>query len=208
MKPNLAQGRAAPTEIDLHPLIKHRWSPRAISDRAVEPEKLRLVFEAARWAPSSSNEQPWRFLVATRDEPEWLERLQGYLTPGNAWANRAPVLVASAYATHRKEKPNRVALRDLGAAEENLFLQAYALGLVMHQMAGFDHERLKRELLPDGFEPGTMFVIGYPGSIEDLPPEQQERERKPRQRKAPGEFIFGARWGEPAPFLAEADEGR
>ena len=208
MKPHVVQGRAGATDGDVHPLIRHRWSPRAISDRSVEPEKLRLVFEAARWAPSSSNEQPWRFLVATRDEPEWLERLQSYLTPGNAWAHGAPVLVASAYATHRKEKPNRVALRDLGAAEENLFLQAHALGLAMHQMAGFDHERLQRELLPDGFEPGTMFVLGYPGSVEDLSEKQQERERRPRERKAPGEFIFGPRWGEPASFLAKAGGDR
>lgn len=210
MSSDLAQGRAAPVGADVHPLIQHRWSPRAISDRPVEPEKLRIIFEAARWAPSSNNEQPWRFLVATPDEPEWLERLHGYLNPGNAWAKRAPVLVASAYKTHytKSGKPNRLAMRDLGAAEENLFLQSYALGLVMHQMAGFDHERLKRELLSDGFEPGTIFVLGYAGSLDDLPPEQQERERKPRQRMPPGEFIFGPRWGEPARFLALEGEDR
>ena len=83
--------------MDIHPLISRRWSPRAILGRPVEPEKLRLVMEAARWAPSSFNEQPWRFLVATREEPEWLERLQSYLSSGNAWARGAPVLVASAY---------------------------------------------------------------------------------------------------------------
>lgn len=199
----LEQGKPAPVEAAVHELIRYRWSPRAISDRPVEPEKLRVLFEAARWAPSSFNEQPWRFLVATRDDPEWLERLQGYLSAGNAWAKRAPVLVASAYATRfsRNDKPNRVAMRDLGAAEENLFLQAYTLGLVMHQMAGFEHERLKQDLLPDGFEPGTMFVVGYAGSGEELSEKLREREAQPRQRKEPGEFIFGAHWGEPAGFL-------
>jgi len=193
------QGRPAPASAQIHPLIAGRWSPRAFADRPVAPEKLRAVFEAARWAPSSFNEQPWRFLVATRDEPEWRERLLGYLTPGNAdWARRAPVLVASAYKTHftQNQKPNRMALRDLGAAEENLFLQAFAEGLAMHQMAGFDHDRLDLELLPEGFRAGTMFVLGYLGTPEVLNPKQRERETAPRQRKNVDELVFGSGWGE------------
>lgn len=203
MTQHLQQGRPAPTEAETHPLIRYRWSPRSFAGRPVEPEKLRIAFEAARWAPSSFNEQPWRFLVATIDDPDWLERLQSYLSPGNAWARKAPVLVASAYHTRftRNSKPNRMAFRDLGAAEENLFLQAYDLGLVMHQMAGFDHERLKRELLPEGFEPGAMSAIGYAGTPDELPEELREGERKPRQRSPLGEFVFGPRWGEPARFL-------
>lgn len=169
----------------------------------MEPEKLRILFEAARWAPSSYNEQPWRFLVATQDEPEWLARLQSYLSPGNAWALQAPVLIASAYSTqfNRNKQSNRVAFRDLGAAEENLFLQACDLGLIMHQMAGFDHERLKRELLPDGFEPGVMSAIGYPANPEEIPTEVRERPRQPRTRRLLPQFVFGPRWGEPASFL-------
>lgn len=203
MTEKIEQGRPAPTDEAVHPLIRCRWSPRAFSDRRVEPEKLRALFEAARWAPSSFNEQPWRFLVATRDEPEGLERLQGYLSPGNAWAKNAPVLVVSAYRTRfsHNDKPNRVALRDLGAAEENLFLQAYALGLVMHQMAGFDVARVKAELLPEEFEPGTMFAIGYAGDREALPDGLKEREERPRRRNPPDEFVFGPSWGEPAAFL-------
>ncbi|MEX2466053.1 MAG: nitroreductase family protein [Gemmatimonadota bacterium] len=196
----LEQGRPAPTAVEIRPLIAARWSPRAIADRRVEPEKLRAVFEAARWAPSSFNEQPWRFLVGTVDEPEWIERLRDYLTSGNAWATRAPVLVASAFKTDftQSGKPNRVALRDLGAAEENLFLQAYAEGLVMHQMAGFDNERLQRELLPDGFVAGTMFAIGYAGDRGVLSEKQQESERQPRKRKDLSELVFGREWGEAA----------
>ena len=203
MTDDLSHGRPAPAEHEIHPLIQHRWSPRAFSDAAVEPEKLKLLLEAARWAPSSYNEQPWRFLVATRAEPEWLERLQGYLAEGNAWAKKAPVLIASAVRTRfsRNDKPNPSAQRDLGAAEENMFLQAFAAGLVMHQMAGFDRERLQRELLPDGFEPGAMTAIGYPGDPEALPENLREREEAPRKRKPLGEIVFGPTWGEPAGVL-------
>ncbi len=82
-----------------------------------------------------------------------------------------------------------------------MFLQAYAAGLVMHQMAGFDRERLKRELLPDGFEPGTMIAIGYPGDPDALPEKQRERERQPRRRRPLSELVFGSAWSEPASFV-------
>ncbi|HXF95889.1 MAG TPA: nitroreductase family protein [Gemmatimonadales bacterium] len=186
----------------IHPLIRQRWSPRAFSPRPVEPEKLQTVFEAARWAPSSFNEQPWRFLVATSAEPDWLAELQSYLAPGNRWARGAPVLAASAYRTHFAGTGalNRMALRDLGAAEENMFLQAEALGLALHQMAGFDHERFRRTLLPDGFEPGTMIAMGYPPGGEDRRPEAAGH-APARARLPVPEFVFGRRWGEPAAVL-------
>lgn len=196
-------GRPPDEDLPIHPLIAARWSPRAVDPRPVDPETLRILFHAARWAPSSFNEQPWRFLVATTDEPEWLERLRGYLNPGNAWALRAPVLLASAYRTTftRGGGHNRVASRDLGAAEQNLFLEAYRQGLVMHQMAGFDHGRLKEELLPEGFEPGAMAVIGHPGSPDDLPDDLREKEGRPRVRKPLDEIVFGLEWDVPAGFL-------
>ncbi len=200
---DLSHGRPAPTDLAIYPLISHRWSPRAFSAEPVEHDKLKLILEAARWAPSSRNEQPWRFLVATTEEPDWLARLQGYLTEGNAWAKAAPVLVASAYRTtfSRDNRPNVSALRDLGAAEENLFLQAFAAGLVMHQMGGFDRKRLKQELLPEGFEPGTMIAVGYPGDPEELPENLREGETRPRKRKLLSEVVFGPAWGEPASFV-------
>lgn len=189
--------------MNIHPLISQHWSSRAISDAPVEPEKLKLIFEAARLAPSSFNEQPWRFIVATTDEPKWLERLRSYLSQGNEWAKNAPVLIASAYRTQftYNNKPNPVALRDLGAAEENMFLQAFAMGLVLHQMAGFDREGIKRDLLPEGFEPGVMTAIGYPGEPEQLPEKLQARERRPRNRRHLAEFVFGPEWGQPASFI-------
>ncbi len=198
-----SHGRPAPTDMDIHPLISYRWSPRAISSRPVETEKVKLVLEAARWAPSSFNEQPWRFLVATADQAQWLEQLQSYLSSGNAWAKSAPVLIASAYRTHftRNNKPNPSALRDLGAAEQNMTLQAYAAGLVMHQIAGFDRQRLKRELLPEGFEPGAISALGYLSDADPQGEKLQERERRSRLRNPLADFVFGPRWGEAAAFL-------
>jgi nitroreductase len=200
-------GRPAPTDAPVHPLIRCRWSPRAVSDRRVEPELLRTLFEAARWAPSSYNEQPWRFLVATADDAAGIERMRSYLSPGNAWARRAPVLVLSAYRTtfERDGRPNRVAMRDLGAAEQNLALQAFALGLVAHSMAGFDAERAKAELLPDGYEPGALTALGYPGDPATLDERNRERETRPRERRPLSEIVFGLRWGEPAPFVRARD---
>lgn len=197
------QGRAAPTGAEIHPLIAHRWSPRAFSERRVESEKLLRILEAARWAPSSYNEQPWRFMVATVDDPDWLERLRGYLTKGNAWARRAPVLMFSAYraAFTKTGKTNRVAMRDLGAAEQNMVLEAYHQGLIVHQMQGFDHGAVKEELLPEGFEPGAATAVGYPGDLAELSQELRERERAPRKRKPLDEIVFGSGWGEPPRFL-------
>ncbi|MDZ7778437.1 MAG: nitroreductase family protein [Gemmatimonadota bacterium] len=194
------QGRPAPTDEPIEPLIAARWSPRAIAEDPVEPEKLRAVFEAARWAPSSFNEQPWRFLVATTRDPDWLARLRGYLLSGNAWATRAPVLVVSTYRTRfsGNDELNPVAFRDLGAAEQNLVLQAYAEGLVAHQMAGFERERFRDELVPDGFEVGSMTALGYPGDPEDLDEKLRAGELSPRQRKSLDDLVFGAEWGEPA----------
>ena len=191
---------AAPS---VHPLIRRRASSaRVFAPRAIEPRVLGALFEAARWAPSSFNEQPWRFLVATPQEPEWLARMQRYLEEGNTWARAAPVLVASAYRTRfsRSEAPNPMALRDLGAAEQNLLLQAVALGLAIRQIAGFDKERLQRELLPEGFEPGTLTALGYP-----LESGAESQARRRRERRSLDEFVFGSRWGQPA-FLLPGKE--
>ncbi len=176
-----------------------------MSGDPISADEIGHLFEAARWAPSSFNEQPWRFLVATANEPAWLERLGSYLSSGNAWAKGAPVLIVSAYSTRfaRNDRPNPMALRDLGAAEENMFLQASAIGLAMHQIAGFDRERLKRELLPPGFEPGVMSAIGYPLKIETAGERADREERASRSRRPLHEFVFGSRWGEAAEFVGE-----
>jgi nitroreductase len=194
--------KPAETQTPIHDLIGQRWSPRAFSGQPVEPEKLRSVLEAARWAPSSLNEQPWAYLVATRDEPKAFEDLLGTLMDVNRmWAQKAPVLLLTMART-RLEKggaPNRHAFHDLGQATANLVIQATALGLVTHQMAGFNVEAT-RELfsVPEGWEPVSVIALGYPGEAESLPEPLRERELAQRQRKPLGDFVFSGTWGHSA----------
>lgn len=196
--------KIAPVETPIHPLLARRWSARAIDPgRPVEPEKIRAVLEAARWAPSCFNEQPWRYLVFDDRNPEALEQARSCLAEGNAWARNAPVLmlsVASESFAHNG-KPNRHGQHDVGLASENLVLQATELGLVTHQMAGFDANKA-RELfaIPQGFTPMAMIALGHPGRIEDLPEQLQEREKAPRTRRPLTESAFAGTWGKPASF--------
>ncbi|MGH7236266.1 MAG: nitroreductase family protein, partial [Nitrospiraceae bacterium] len=136
--------KPAQAQYPIHDLLQKRWSPRAFSGRAVEADKLRILFEAARWAPSSFNEQPWSFIVATKDDQANFDRLLRCLLEGNrAWARHAPVLRLSVAKLRFEEdgEPNRHAFHDVGLAVENLVIQATALGLVVHQMAGFDVQK-------------------------------------------------------------------
>jgi len=196
--------KSAPTEVPIHPLLARRWSPRAIDpSRPVELDKLHILVEAARWAPSCFNEQPWRYLVFDGRDPAALEEARSCLAEGNAWARKAPLLLLSV--AHelfaRNNRSNRHAQHDVGLASENLVLQAAELGLATHQMAGFDAARA-RELfgIPEGYTPMAMIAIGYSGRIEDLPGALQETERAPRTRKPVGETAFRGKWGEPLTF--------
>lgn len=205
--------KPAPADADIHPIIRERWSPRAFASESIAPSALRTMFEAARWAPSSFNDQPWRFLVATRDDAEGFASLFACLAPSNQrWAGQAAALVlaASRLDFERTGKPNRHALHDTGIAVGFLLLQATALGIAIHPMAGFDVEKAREALaLPAGLEPMTMIAIGMPGDPESLPEEMRARELAPRVRRPLAETVFGARWGAPASFLgAEAPEGR
>jgi nitroreductase len=190
----------------IHDLLARRWSPRAFSDRPVEPEKLRSLLEAARWAPSSYNEQPWAYQVATREDPVEHARLLSVLVEGNvAWAQRAPVLMLSVAKLNfdRSGKPNRHAFHDVGMASASLVFQATALGLLVHQMAGFSVEKA-RELygIPEGWEPAAAFALGYQGKPDSLPERIRERELAPRTRKPLEQFVFTGRWGEVSPLVA------
>lgn len=193
--------KPADTQYPIHDLLRQRWSPRAFDDRPIEPEKLRSLFEAARWAPSSNNEQPWRFIVANKDdEMEW-NRLLACLVEGNRkWAYRAPVLILSVASLNFEDdaKPNRHAFHDTGMAVENLVLQATALGLATHQMAGFDVEKARADLkIPLGYEPVAMIAVGYPGDLASLPDRLREREQQPRSRRPISEWTFSGQWGTP-----------
>jgi nitroreductase len=186
----------------IHDLLKHRWSPRAFADRPVEREKLLSVLEAARWSASSSNEQPWAFVVATREEPEEFDRLLGCLVEQNRrWARAAPVLMLSVArrAFTRHGQPNAHAWHDVGQAAAYLTVQAMALDLYAHQMAGFDAAKARQTFsIPDTADPVAAIALGYLGDPDALPDDLRQRELTSSPRKPLGEFVFSGRWGEPA----------
>ena len=180
-------------------LLARRWSTRAFSDRLVDRATLASLFEAARWAPSSGNGQPWSFLVATKDQPAEFERIASVLVPGNAWARKAPVLALSVAALDRADKPNRHAYHDLGLATESLVIQAVSMGLAVHMMGGFNAD-MAREVfeIPPRYDPVTMIATGYPGDPDSLPEDLRAKDLALRQRKAIGEFVFSGKFGQPA----------
>lgn len=193
--------KPANTQYPIHDLLARRWSPRAFSDQPVEPDVLRSLWEAARWAPSSANEQPWSFLVATREDPQEFSRMLECLVEGNrVWAKQAPVLMISVAARlDRDHDPNPHAWHDVGQAVAHLSVQATALGLFVHQMAGILPEKIRVLYeIPDSHEPVTAIAVGYPGAPEQLPDKLRQRELAPRTRKPIGDFVFAGRWGQMA----------
>jgi nitroreductase len=190
---------------EVHSLIARRWSPYGFADRPVAAADLLALFEAARWAPSSFNEQPWAYVVATKDDPAAFERLLSCLIDANqVWARLAPVLALGVVRTRfrRNAKPNAAAEHDLGLAAGNLLCEATARGLAVHQMIGILPDRA-RELygIPDEAKALTALAIGYAGDGAALPEEVRGRDRVPRTRKPLAEFVFGERWGATAPLV-------
>lgn len=198
--------KPAPTDVAIHDLLRHRWSPRAFAEKAVPAEVLRGLFEAARWAPSSNNEQPWAYLVAAKGDAENFKKMVDVLVEFNAgWARHAPVLALSVahLKTQRDGKPNRVALHDVGTASAQLTFEANAQGLQVHQMAGFDAEKARQAFsIPANWEPVAAMAIGYPGDPGALPEKLRERELAPRTRKPLAEFVMTGSWGQTAAFVA------
>jgi nitroreductase len=196
--------KEAKTAYDIHPLIKKRWSPRTFSDKPVDKEILRQLFDAARWAPSSYNEQPWRFIIATKEEPEEFEKLSEVMVEFNRnWASGAPVLVLTAIKKifEMNENPNRVALHDLGQAVSYLTFEATRHDLYVHQMAGIDLDKA-RELyqIPDDYEPATMIAIGYMGELDNLPENLKDAETGKRSRMDIDDILFRGDWDERKPL--------
>jgi nitroreductase len=197
--------KPAPADYSIHELLRNRWSPRAFSDKPVPPDVLRSLFEAARWAPSSSNEQPWAFLVASKDDPEAHARLLSVLVETNQfWAKHAPVLAVaiSELDFARTGQPNRNAFYDTGQAVAYLSMEATSRGLFVHQMAGFDPQKtIEIYQIPKGWQPIAAFVIGYYGNPQSLPENLRERELTPRSRKPLSSFVMSGHWGHPASFV-------
>ena len=192
--------QAAITE-EVLPAIRERWSPRSFSNREVSLADLRTAFEAARWAPSSYNEQPWRFVVGLHGT-ETYRKIGSALLPFNqTWASKAPVLILGTARKHfsHNNTPNGFALFDLGAASGFITLQARVLGLATHQMGGFDKAIARDALgIPEEFEIGSVMALGYQGEPSALQNEQLiAQETSPRTRRALGEIVLSA-WGEAA----------
>jgi nitroreductase len=193
--------KKAPAVDGVLPVVLERWSPRSFSDREVSPADLKRVFEAARWAASSYNEQPWRFIVGVRNSPAYKKIFSTLIAFNQSWAGSAPVLILGSASTKfaHDSSNNRVALYDLGAAASYLTLQAAALGLSTHQMAGFDPEAARKAFeIPEDYIIGAVIALGYQGEPSALHDQQLvERETAPRTRKPQSDFVFAA-WGEPA----------
>ncbi len=193
--------KPADTLPGVHALIRARWSPRSFSSREVSSEDLKIILDAARWAASSYNEQPWRFLVARKSDGAAFDKLLSLLVPANqAWAKAAPVLIimAAKRTFSHNGSPNLYALHDAGQALAHLFLQATALGLHAHGMAGFDRDRARQELgIPDDYDLGAAVALGYLGPPNQLSEALRKSELAQRQRKPLNEIVYGANWNEP-----------
>lgn len=195
--------KPAITQAPINDVIANRWSGRAYDPaKLVSREQLIALLEAARWAPSCYGDQPWRFIVWDKnsDAASW-QRAFDCLAPGNqAWVQHAPVLlvtVADSLFNHNGQ-PNRWGQYDTGAAAENICLQAEALGLMAHQMGGFDADKTRATFgIPLQFTPMAMMAIGYPADPATFSPEVAERETAPRKRKELGELFFEGVWARP-----------
>ncbi len=193
--------KVAETRAPIDELLARRWSPYVFSERSVAPEILLSLLEAARWAPSSFNEQPWAFLVATKENPAEFERLLSCLVPANQeWARQAPVLMLSVAKLNfdRGGKSNRHAFHDVGLAAMSLVVEAMAHGLYVHQMAGILPERA-RELysIPEGWDAVAGIAIGYVGDSSAVSEKLRQRDAAPRSRKPLEQMVFSGRWGQP-----------
>ena len=201
--------KPAPIDHPVHELIQRRWSPRAFGGEAVEPEQVLSVLEGARWAASCFNDQPWSFLVGFRGDETW-QGIFDCLAAGNqGWAGAAPVLILSMAHEDfvQTGKPNRHAHYDVGQAVSAMALQATALGLQVHQMAGFDPEAARtRFSIPPRQTPMTAIALGYAGDPDALPEDLAKVERAPRDRVPLTAFAFSDARGTPVSFVRTADD--
>jgi nitroreductase len=190
--------KSAETKYEIAEVLKNRWSPRAFDpDREIENEKLQSLFEAARWASSAFNEQPWRFIIGLKGTEEW-NKILSCLAPNNqAWAKNAPLLVlsfAKKTFTHNGNV-NPYSLYDVSQAVSNMIVQASHLDLYAHQMAGITKDKIVTDFnIPEDYEPVTGIVLGYLGSTDVLSEELKARELAQRSRKDFQEIVFSGNW--------------
>jgi nitroreductase len=194
----------APTDRPINDLLSRRWSPKLFADRPIDDSTLATLLEAARWAASSFNEQPWSYIVARKSDGPEFDRMVSTLAEKNQqWARSAPLLMISIARNSfsRNGTPNRHAFHDVGAASADLTTQATSMDLFVHQMAGIDRQKIQREYaLPEGEEPVAALAVGYAPDPATLTEEQRAAEKKSRTRKPVRDFVFSKTWGSPTPI--------
>ena len=195
----MIDNKEAQNHYPIHPLLKKRWSPRAFSEAVVEPEKIRSIFEAARWSPSAANQQPWRYIVGIKGD-ETFEHIFGLLEKYNkVWAHKPHLLGISCGKTMLNDDKglNPYHAYDTGQSLAHLSIQATEEGLYVHQMGGFDKEKAREVFeIPEGYEPLSAFAVGYLGKADELDEFNQKREVMTRERKEFGEWVFAGQFGQ------------
>jgi len=200
---NIELIKQAELEYEVHPIIASRWSPRAYDTRPVEPVKLQRIFEAARWAASSSNLQPWYFLVGMKGDEAYEKIFETLVEFNQLWAVNAPLLVlAISKTTNQRGEPNKSYAYDLGQAVATLSLQAIAEGIYTHQMGGFDATKAAGLFeIPEDYKALVVFALGYMGDHGELHHKLQKLELSPRIRRSTREFVFTGSFGHTADFI-------
>lgn len=195
--------KKALTSVPVHDLLARRWSPRAYdAGKPVSREQITALLEAGRWAPSCNGDEPWRYLVWDRSrDPQGWQQAFDCLSEGNQkWVKNVPLLMLSCAGSvfAHNGKPNRWAQHDTGAASLSIALQAVALGLVAHQMGGFDAEKARAAFnIPPEYTPMAMIAVGYQAEPDVLDEETRKKELAPRARKPVSERFFEGVWGKP-----------
>ncbi|WP_200308486.1 nitroreductase family protein [Streptomyces adelaidensis] len=200
--------RTATTAVAVHPLLAERWSPRSFDPtRTISDEELLPLLEAARWAPSARNRQPWRFLVGRRGDTTYQRIFATLMSSNQLWAGNSSLLVAAVAAEFQENgTPNHGSAYDTGLAVAQLSVQAHALGLHAHQMGGFDPDRLRTSLeVPDGYRPLSVTAIGALAPADLLPGDLRARETATRERRPLTETFFAETWGKPLPVRYEPE---
>ncbi|QDV30984.1 malonic semialdehyde reductase [Planctopirus ephydatiae] len=201
---DLMSAKPAPTSVEIHSLIQHRWSPLSFRPEPLTKLQIIQICEAARWAPSSYNDQPWSFLLAPRDDQAAFEKLLGCLMEANqSWAKNCGLLVLAVARTTLKKtgKPNKFGLHDTGMATFSMMLQAEALGLRAHAMGGFNavHARAMYAI-PENCELASVIAFGHPGDASNLPDDLRTRDASSRERQPLSQMAFIGKFGEPFPL--------
>jgi nitroreductase len=201
--------KKAVTDYPIQHALADRWSPYGFEDRPVAELDLCSLFEAARWAASSYNEQPWNYILATKENPKEFVQLLSCLVEANqAWAKAAPVLVLGVVSLRfaKNQKDNRAAVHDLGLASGNLVVEATIRGLSVHQMIGILPDKAREVYqIPEHFEAWTAMAIGYNADSAKMPDALKERDMVPRQRRPLRDFVFAGHWKAASPFVVKRE---